>query len=137
MRFDLIDEERGASRAQFSSSPQSARADDRKIMNAIFFVLRTGIPWRELPEGSGLYTAAYNRFNRWLWRGIWKKIFDTLASKSRDSLHLIDSMIVKAHRAAKLVRTFLAAAACVCALYWIKLFVKCHRFEILISRARF
>jgi transposase len=43
---------------------------------------------------------AYNRFNRWLRRGIWKRIFDTLAAKSRDSLYLIDSTIVKAHRAA-------------------------------------
>src|ERR1700704_2181827 len=46
------------------------------------------------------YMTAYNRFNRWSRRGIWKKIFDKLASKSRDSLHLIDSTIVKAHRAA-------------------------------------
>ena len=42
----------------------------------------------------------YNRFNRWSRRGIWKKIFDKLASKSHDSLYLIDSTIVKAHRAA-------------------------------------
>src|SRR5208282_4829382 len=41
-----------------------------------------------------------NRFNRWSRRGIWKRIFDTLAAKSRDSLYLIDSTIVKAHRAA-------------------------------------
>jgi len=78
----------------------SSRADDRKIMNAIFYVLRTGMPWRDLPERYGPYTTAYNRFNRWSRRGIWKRIFDTLASKSRDSLYLIDSTIVKAHRAA-------------------------------------
>jgi len=46
------------------------------------------------------HRSAYNRFNRWSRRGIWKKIFDTLAAKSRDSLYLIDSTIVKAHRAA-------------------------------------
>jgi transposase len=48
----------------------------------------------------GPYTTVYNRFNRWSRRGIWKLIFDALASKSRDSLYLIDSTIVKAHRAA-------------------------------------
>ena len=69
-------------------------------MNAIFYVLRTGMPWRDLPERYGPYTTAYNRFNRWSRRGIWKRIFDTLAAKSRDSLYLIDSTIVKAHRAA-------------------------------------
>jgi transposase len=60
----------------------------------------TAMPWRDLPERYGPYTTAYNRFNRWSRRGIWKRIFDTLASKSRDSLYLIDSTIVKAHRAA-------------------------------------
>ena len=68
-------------------------------MNAIFYVLRTGMPWRDLPARYGPYTTAYNRFNRWS-RGDWKRVFDQLASKSRDSLYLIDSTIVKAHRAA-------------------------------------
>ena len=82
------------------NSRKSARSDDRKIMNGIFYVLRTGMPWRDLPARYGPYTTVYNRFNRWSRRGIWKRIFDQLASKSRDSLHLIDSTIVKAHRAA-------------------------------------
>src|ERR1700692_2063451 len=93
MRFDLSDE-RWALMELWR-----ARADDRKIMNAIFYVLRTGMPWRDLPERYGPYTTVYNRFNRWSRRGIWKRIFDALASKSRDSLYLIDSTIVKAHRA--------------------------------------
>ena len=61
---------------------------------------RTGMPWRDLPERYGPYATAYNRFNRWSRRGIWKRIFDTLAARWRDGLHLIDSTIVKAHRAA-------------------------------------
>ena len=100
MRFDLSDEEWAILEPLMPKSRKSARADDRKIMNAIFYVLRTGMPWRDLPERYGPYTTAYNRFNRWSRRGIWKRIFDTLASKSRDSLYLIDSTIVKAHRAA-------------------------------------
>jgi transposase len=100
MRFDLSDEEWTLLEPLMPKSRRSARADDRKIMNAIFYVLRTGMPWRDLPERYGPYTTAYNRFNRWSRRGIWKKLFDTLASRSRDSLHLIDSTIVKAHRAA-------------------------------------
>ena len=100
MRFDLSDEEWALLGPLMPKSRKSARADDRKIMNAIFYVLRTGMPWRDLPERYGPYTTAYNRFNRWSRRGIWKRIFDELASKSRDSLYLIDSTIVKAHRAA-------------------------------------
>ena len=100
MRFDLSDDEWALLEPLMPKSRKSARADDRKIMNAIFYVLRTGMPWRDLPERYGPYTTAYNRFNRWSRRGIWKRIFDTLASRSRDSLYLIDSTIVKAHRAA-------------------------------------
>jgi len=100
MRFDLTDEEWALLEPLMPKSRKGARADDRRIMNAIFYVLRTGMPWRDLPERYGPYTTAYNRFNRWSRRGIWKKIFDKLASQSRDSLYLIDSTIVKAHRAA-------------------------------------
>ena len=100
MRFDLSDEDWTLLEPLLPRSRKSARVDDRKIMNAIFYVLRTGMPWRDLPARYGPYTTAYNRFNRWSRRGIWKRVFDQLASKSRDSLYLIDSTIVKAHRAA-------------------------------------
>ena len=118
MRFDLSDEEWALLEPLMPKSRKSARADDRKIMNGIFYVLRTGMPWRDLPERYGPYTTVYNRFNRWSRRGLWKKIFDRLAAKSRDSLYFIDSTIVKAHRAAsgakggrKIKRSASAAAA--------------------------
>jgi transposase len=100
MRFDLSDEDWALLEPLLPKGRKSARVDDRKIMNAIFYVLRTGMPWRDMPARYGPYTTAYNRFNRWSRRGIWKRVFDQLASKSRDSLYLIDSTIVKAHRAA-------------------------------------
>src|SRR5471030_1458727 len=100
MRFDLSDEDWALLEPLMPEARKSARADDRRIMNAIFYVLRTGMPWRDLPERYGPYTTVYNRFNRLSRRGIWKRVFDRLASKSHDSLYLIDSTIVKAHRAA-------------------------------------
>src|ERR1035437_551679 len=84
MRFDLSDEDWALLEPLLPKSRKSARVDDRKIMTAIFYVLRTGMPWRGLPARDGPYTTAYNRFNRWSRRGIWKRIFDQLASKSRD-----------------------------------------------------
>jgi transposase len=100
MRFDLTDEDWALLEPLLPTQRKSARVDDRRVLNAIFYVLRTGIPWRDLPERYGPYTTAYNRFNRWSRRGIWKRMFDTLAAKSHDSLHLIDSTIIKAHRSA-------------------------------------
>lgn len=48
MRFDLSDDEWVLLEPLMPKSRKSARADDRKIMNAIFYVLRTGMPWRDL-----------------------------------------------------------------------------------------
>jgi transposase len=74
------------------------RLDDRRVLNAIFFVLRSGTPWRDLPERYGPPTTAYNRFNRWAKRGIWLAIFEALSSRSPSSLALIDSSIIRAHQ---------------------------------------
>jgi transposase len=118
MRFDLSDDEWALLESLLPKSRKSGRVDDRKIVNAIFYVLRTGMPWRDLPARYGPYTTAYNRFNRWSRRVIWKRVFDRLASTSRDSLYLIDSTVVKAHHAAsegkggrKIRRSASAAAA--------------------------
>lgn len=74
------------------------REDDRRVINGIFYVLRTGSPWRDLPDRYGPYTTVYNRFNRWAHKGVWLAIFETLAARSPQSLHLIDSSIVRAHQ---------------------------------------
>jgi transposase len=66
-----------------------ARTDDRKIINAIFYVLRTGMPWRDLPERYGPYTTPVIASTAGL-----------VAAFGNEFLYLIDSMIVKAHRAA-------------------------------------
>ena len=71
------------------------RPDDRKVINGIFFVLRTGTPWRDLPERYGPYTTVYNRFNRWAKAGIWLRIFEALAARSPQSLQLIDLSIIR------------------------------------------
>jgi len=75
-----------------------ARVDDRRVINGIFYVLRTGSPWRDLPERYGPYTTIYNRYNRWAKAGVWLKIFETLAAKSPQSMQMIDSSIIRAHQ---------------------------------------
>jgi len=99
-RFDLTDEEWALIASLLPQGLRGARrVDDRRVLNGIFYVLRTGCPWRDAPERYGPYTTCYNRYNRWARRGIWKAVFDRLARRLRHSLHLIDSTIVKAHRA--------------------------------------
>jgi len=64
MRFDLSDEEWALLEPLLPKSRRSARVDDRKIVNAIIYVLRTGMPWRDLPARYGHYTTAYTRCQR-------------------------------------------------------------------------
>ena len=74
------------------------RVDDRRVINGIFYVLRTGSPWRDLPERYGPYTTVYNRYNRWAKAGVWLRIFEALAARSPQSMQLIDSSIIRAHQ---------------------------------------
>jgi len=100
-RFDLSDEEWAVIAPLLPKRGRGpARKDDRRVLNGIFYILRTGAPWRDLPERYGPRTTIYNRYVRWGERGVWKDIFDALSEECEDSLVFIDSSIVKAHRAA-------------------------------------
>ncbi len=98
-RYDLSDEEWAIIEPLLPNKPRGVpRADDRRVLNGIFFILRTGCPWRDLPERYGPYTTVYNRYNRWAKAGVWLRIFEALAACSPASLQLIDSSIIRAHQ---------------------------------------
>ena len=54
------------------------RVDDRRVLNGIFWVLRSGAPWRDLPEHYGPRTTCYNRYVRWRKAGVWKRLSGVL-----------------------------------------------------------
>lgn len=98
-RFDLSDKEWAIISPLLPNKPRGvARSDDRRVLNGIFYILRTGSPWRDLPDRYGPYTTAYNRFNRWAKAGVWLRIFETLAAQSPQSMQFIDSSIIRAHQ---------------------------------------
>jgi len=89
----------GDDRAALPDKPRGVpRVDDRRVLNGIFWTLRTGSPWRDRPERYGPYTTVANRYNRWAKAGVWLPIFERLAERSAASLHLIDSSIIRAHQ---------------------------------------
>ena len=49
--------------------------NDRLVMEAILWKLRTGAPWRDIPEVFCPWKTAYNRFNRWALKGLWADFF--------------------------------------------------------------
>ena len=98
-RYDLSETEWRMISPLLPNKPRGvARVDDRRVVNGIFYVLRTGSPWRDLPERYGPYTTVYNRYNRWAKAGVWLKIFETLAARTPQSMQFIDSSIIRAHQ---------------------------------------
>ena len=70
--------------------------DDKSFFEAILWILRTGAPWRDLPEGFGKWSRSYRRFRRWALAGRWETLRHSLR-RAESKLVLIDSTIIKAH----------------------------------------
>jgi transposase len=79
------------------SGPLSKRGD-RDFVNAVIWRVRTGVPWRDLPERFGAWKTVYNRFARWAKRGRWEGIFKALAIEVDETGSLLDATIVRAHQ---------------------------------------
>jgi transposase len=106
MRYELTNHEWVAIRPMLPNKPRGVpRADDRRVLNGIFWVLRSGAPWRDLPQQFGPYTTCYNRFVRWRRAGVWSRIMDALAAAHDAAVQMIDTSLC----------AFISSAACVAA----------------------
>lgn len=80
--------------------------DHRRIINGMLFRLKTGLPWRDLPERFGPWQTVYSRFRRWQHAGIWDRILAALQAEADAAgrldwdLHFVDGTVVRAHAAA-------------------------------------
>lgn len=80
--------------------------DQRKMLNGMMWILRTGAPWRDLPERLGPWQTVYHYFNRWREDGVFDRILEALqvrldANGSIDwDLWCIDGSSIRASRAA-------------------------------------
>ena len=61
-------------------------------------MLRSGAPWRDLPETYGPRTTCYNRFVRWRRAGVWDQILDALAVGHDAAVQMIDTSVVRVHQ---------------------------------------
>ena len=70
----------------------------RNTVEGILYRMRTGLPWRDLPEKFGLWNSVYRQFNPWSSKGKLMKIFKTLVKHPDLEWEFIDGSIVKAHQ---------------------------------------
>lgn len=77
--------------------------DHRQVINAILWKLRTGAPWRDLPERYGPWKTPHERLRRWAADGTWERILDQVVVKDDavgnvEWTFSIDSTSVRAHQ---------------------------------------
>jgi transposase len=88
---------------QQPQEPGGQYRDHRQVINGILWVLRTGAPWRDLPERYGPWQTCYSRFRRWSEQGVWKRVLEQLQAREEARGNLdwheaaLDSTSIKAH----------------------------------------
>jgi len=92
MRYELSDKEWSIIRPMLPTKPRGVpRVDDRRVLNGIFWVLRSGASWRDLPALYGPRTTCYNRFVRWRRAGIWESIMQVVVAAQDVAVQMIDT----------------------------------------------
>ena len=78
--------------------PGRSGDDNRRSLEGILWIVRTGAPWRDLPDVFGNWFTVWKRFRRWALKGVFEKVFKALSGEPDMEYALIDGTIVKVHR---------------------------------------
>ena len=78
-------------------------ADHRRVIEGILWKLRTGAPWRDLPERYGPWQTCSDRFARWRRDGTWDRLLAHVQTESDAVGEVVwevgvDSTVVRAHQ---------------------------------------
>ena len=71
--------------------------DNRLFFNAVVWLMRTGVPWADLPERFGKANTVSRRFRRMAKKGVWERAFQALQDPELDWV-MLDSTVVRAHQ---------------------------------------
>jgi transposase len=74
--------------------------DNRRFVQGVCYLLRTGLPWADLPDEFGKSDTVRKRFRRWCKAGIWRKLFEGTVPAGNLGKLMLDGTICKAHRSA-------------------------------------
>ena len=76
----------------------SSGRDNRMFVEAVLWIVRTGSPWRDLPEVFGDWNSVFRRFSRWSHKGVWWRVFAAMSDDPDFEYLIIDSTIIRAHQ---------------------------------------
>jgi transposase len=72
--------------------------DDRLMVEAMIYVLRTGVPWRDLPSRFGNWSGVYTRWRRWTASGLWDRLLSAVMVAARGTTRFADTTHIKLHQ---------------------------------------
>jgi len=78
------------------ADPGRTASDNRLFVNAVIYVLKTGIPWADLPGRFGKHDTVRKRFDRWCAKGVWETIARATGDPDLEEVQL-DATTIKAH----------------------------------------
>lgn len=105
-RGDLTDEQWNKLQPLLPAPKRTGRPakDDRRVINGILWILRTGAPWRDLPERYGKWGTVSSRFYRWRQIHLWDRLLAQVQQEVEAlgqidwQVHFVDGTIIRAHQ---------------------------------------
>jgi transposase len=78
--------------------PGRSGTDNRRFLEAVLWIVRTGAPWRDLHHEFGNWNSVFQRFRRWAVKGVFAAVFAALSGDPDFEYALIDGTIVRVHQ---------------------------------------
>ena len=86
------------------SGPRRGRRpqNHRLVLDGVFWIARTGVQWRDLPDYFGKWSSVYRQFRRWTLSGLWELMLEALneSGEGGSTVQMIDSTVIRAHHCA-------------------------------------
>ena len=78
--------------------PGRSGDDNRRFVEAVLWIIRTGAPWRDLPLELGRWSSVHSRFDDWSKAGVFEAMLAAVADDADMEYAIVDATIVKVHR---------------------------------------
>lgn len=72
-------------------------SDNRLFVEAVFWIVRTGSPWRDFPKEFGKWNTVFKRFRDWVKADVFQKLFDAVSMQPDMEYAMVDATIVRVH----------------------------------------